>query len=154
LWLRLIEHHEAENLPLVLVYYRVHPGQISQRKIRVQRTAADRARYSALDRLARVGKARQAPVGFKCSLVQRMQGNRPTIGSDYLWWINLYCRMGRPDLASRLLLPSLLSAPLSTKVYKAGIQVVMSTRRARSVIKILRWYRQKAFLLVRGRRDR
>ena len=62
LWLRVTEHAEMENLPEVLAYYRLHPGQISQRHACRQSAKAKLAQVAALRR--RRGQADPIPFEF------------------------------------------------------------------------------------------
>ena len=66
LWLRLLDGHDADNLPLPLVRYRMHGGSISFRRRRQQSLAAFAARHCAAER--RAGRpdpleGRRHPVG-------------------------------------------------------------------------------------------
>jgi glycosyltransferase involved in cell wall biosynthesis len=66
LWLRLLDGHDADNLPLPLVRYRMHGGSLSFRRRRQQSLAAFAARHCAAERQA--GRpdplaGRSAPVG-------------------------------------------------------------------------------------------
>jgi glycosyltransferase involved in cell wall biosynthesis len=52
LWLRLLDGHSVDNLPMPLVRYRIHGGSISFRHRRQQSLAAFAARHSAAERRA------------------------------------------------------------------------------------------------------
>ncbi|MEY3530392.1 MAG: hypothetical protein RLZ70_1460 [Verrucomicrobiota bacterium] len=52
LWLRLLDRHSADNLPVPLVRYRMHGGSLSFRRRRQQSLAAFAARHSAAERRA------------------------------------------------------------------------------------------------------
>lgn len=47
LWLRMSEHYELANLPEIVLYYRIHPAQISSTRVRQQVISVFGARLSA-----------------------------------------------------------------------------------------------------------
>jgi glycosyltransferase involved in cell wall biosynthesis len=51
LWLVLAQHTQLANLPEILLHYRVHEGQISNRKAQIQRDYAQMARNSLIETL-------------------------------------------------------------------------------------------------------
>ncbi len=151
LWLRIIERHDVANLPAVLVRYRVHPDQVSQRKLVLQRAAADRSRFAAL---ARCRRADRVPAGVTAAhtyLWQRLRAENPSIGADYLGWMDTYRAMGRDDLADRLIAPAIAAAPLCGRLYRELGRPIIHAPRARAVMKALRWYRSKTWSLFRRR---
>ena len=117
LWLRIIEHYDVANLAEILVQYRIHPKQISQRKLSLQRIAADQARLSALVRCRLKGRVPSYITTAQTNIWQRLCGKNPSVGADYLDWINIYRAMGRDDLAQQLVPLAIVSAPFSKQLY-------------------------------------
>jgi glycosyltransferase involved in cell wall biosynthesis len=74
LWLRLAERADMANLPDVLVYYRLHWGQVTQRFTKRQANAAHFARLIADGRSR--GKPDPLDAGFNIEEAQRLVGVR------------------------------------------------------------------------------
>ncbi|MBL4780847.1 MAG: glycosyltransferase [Porticoccaceae bacterium] len=146
LWLRIIQKHRAANLPQNLIQYRVHPSQISQKKIKRQRFFADKARFGAM-RLYQGKQHGFIPAIAKNSLLDRLIGKDLSVGSDYLEWITIYRKMGRDDLAMELLLPTFIAAPLSTQLYQ---QIIITFKKSK-LINSMRWYKQKLISFIHKR---
>lgn len=51
LWVNIARHSKLANIAEVLLYYRVHPAQVSIEKLNVQMAAADKVRIAQLDAL-------------------------------------------------------------------------------------------------------
>lgn len=113
LWLRLSERHRVANLPEILVDWRVHDEQVSQKTIRAQRRTADRLRQQAFGRRRAAGVLPAHARSPLPSLGDRLRGGWRTLGGDYAVWIDLYRRMGREDLARRLAWPGFAASPFS-----------------------------------------
>lgn len=148
LWLRIIEHHEVANIPEALVRYRIHPGQASQRKLRLQRAAADRCRIEAFARCQRTGRAPARTSVARPGFWQGLRGRPQTVGSDFLDWIGTYRAMGRHDLANALIWPALASAPLSLRLYRELGCALFGPSRIQSAERVFRWYRHRIWSLL------
>mgnify|MGYP000500499379 CR=1 FL=1 len=149
LWLRIIEHHQVANLPDNLILYRIHPNQVSQRKLRLQRVAADHSRFSALTRCKEAGRITSEITAEISTFWQKIQGKKPSVGADYCNWIYTYHAMGRKDLAYNLVVPAIISAPLCGKLYKELFRPINDTVFIRGITKQFRWYRSKVELLIK-----
>src|SRR5262249_49706014 len=117
LWLRLCERHQVANLAESLVGYRVHPGQVSQRCLRAQRASADSARNPAVRRRKALGLL---PPAFRTPRLGpwgHLRGAAGSVGDDYLYWAEVYLRMGAPARASRMAMAALCFSPLATRAY-------------------------------------
>ncbi|MBL4658797.1 MAG: glycosyltransferase [Alcanivoracaceae bacterium] len=151
LWLRIIQNHQVANLSAILIQYRIHPDQVSQRKMRQQRTSADRSRMQAFD----VFKSAQGHHLNKIDIYntpwRRLTGAEPSLGSDHLRWIHRYRMMGRNDLANALIIPGIFSAPLCSSLYREIFQPIRTTPAYRSLSRRIRWYRKKLYMLISGK---
>jgi glycosyltransferase involved in cell wall biosynthesis len=150
LWLRVIERHGVANLPEPLVRYRVHPGQLSQRKLRLQRAIADRCRFEALARCRRTGRV---PVGVSAerpTFWDRLRGRALTVGGDHLVWMDTYRAMGRHDLADALIWPALASAPFSRRLHRALAGVLFRAPLVRKLRHAFDCCRRRALSVLRG----
>jgi glycosyltransferase involved in cell wall biosynthesis len=121
LWLRLSEHHALANLPEHLVRYRVHRGQVSFRKIGLQRRVANVMRYEAALRRHRAGRiadpAPYAPPG----LVARLRGRKGSTGAALAFWAQTYRGMGRRSDALAIAALACVHSPFGGDGY-AGVR--------------------------------
>jgi glycosyltransferase involved in cell wall biosynthesis len=149
LWLRIIQKHKVANLPDTLIRYRVHPGQVSQRQLRQQRTSADHARLESYSYFKKNNIS--VPINSKIpsTVWHRLKGKSPSLGSDYLGWICRYREMGRNDLAKTLIIPGILSAPLCLKLYRQLLHPLLNCQYLQALLKRLRWYKKKLFAFFR-----
>lgn len=117
LWLRLAEDYRVANLPERLVQYRVHGAQVSQRKIRHMREAADFVRMQAWQRLAQLGKTNGINPPIIASRWQRLRGQYNSLGSDHFSWAALYRATDRRAACAATVVRGLCVAPLSTQLW-------------------------------------
>lgn len=113
LWARLLLSHEAANIPEMLLDYRVHPGQVSQRKMKLQRQTADRVRLAARASFAAAGRTGALLPLTLPGRMDRLRGRPGTLGGDHVHWAGLARRMGRNATAARTALAGLRVAPFS-----------------------------------------
>jgi len=150
LWLRVIQHNSVANLPDYLLKYRIHPNQISQKKLKRQRALADRARYKIYGDMER-NQLNLPPIN-KNSFFQTQKGYKPSLGNDHLRWIYRYRSMKRDDLANELIIPGILSAPLCRPLYQQLFYSLKSHKHYRSLSNSLRWYKNKIKKIISGSR--
>lgn len=117
LWLRLAEDYRVANLPERLVQYRVHGAQVSQRKIRLMREAADFVRMQAWQRLVQLGKTNDINPPTFANRWQRLRGQANTLGSDHFSWAALYRATDRRTECAATVIRGLCVAPLSKKLW-------------------------------------
>jgi hypothetical protein len=151
LWLRIIEHYDVANLGEILVQYRIHPNQVSQRKLRLQRTVADSTRFSALKRCKLKGRVPSWITAANSTSWQRLCGKTPSVGADYCAWIDTYRAMGRNDLVQQLVPLAIATAPLCKKPYLELCHPITHSIFVYTLVKRLLWYRKKAWLLISRR---
>lgn len=151
LWLRIIEHYKVANLPAILVRYRIHPNQVSQRKLGLQRAAADRARFDALARCRLNGRVPSCITAAHSSFWQRLCGKNPSIGADYYSWINIYRAMGRDDVAQKLVPLAIAVAPLCRQLYFELCRPITHSYFVRVLFNRVLWYCKKVWLLISRR---
>lgn len=148
LWLRIIKKYQVSNLKDSLIQYRIHPSQVSQKKIKQQRKSADTARFKAFEVFQQCHHD-FTPSIVKNSHLDQLTGKDLSIGGDYMEWIETYRKMGRDDLANELLLPALLSAPLSSRLYQ---QVFIAFKKSR-FINTIKWYKNKITSSIKKQRQ-
>ena len=148
LWLRLIQHYQAANLPVPLIQYRIHSSQISQKKLKLQRAAADKARFYALKQFEQDGHHIETTVVYN-TLFDRLLGKGLSVGDDYLGWIHTYRKMGREDLSRQLVFPAITSAPLCWRLYRELFRPITNSQ----ILNRLRWYRKRIKLLIWNKRS-
>jgi glycosyltransferase involved in cell wall biosynthesis len=151
LWLRIIEHYKVANLSAILVRYRIHPNQVSQRKLGLQRAAADRARFAALERCKLNGRVSPCITATRPSFWQRLCGKNPSVGADYYSWINIYHAMGRDDIAQKLVPLAIAAAPLCKQLYLELCRPITHSHFVRVLFNRLHWYCKKVWLLISRR---
>lgn len=152
LWLRIAEIYEVDNLPEPLVHYRIHPGQVSQRELRTQRTAADACRAAAWRRRIKSGDLLPETPSPIPGRLARLCGKNNTEGGDFLSWMHLYRAMGREDMASQLLYPLLLAAPFNRQAHRELWRKVVGHVLTANQLRALRWYKHR-FLDLLGRKS-
>lgn len=121
LWLLLAENFHLENLPERLVQYRIHGAQVSQKKIRLMRIAADQARMQAWLRLVDLGKTTGVRPPVVASFWQRLRGSHNTLGEDLLGWAERYRAANRRLAYITTTYKGLLFAPLSARLWKIAL---------------------------------
>lgn len=129
LWLKFIERSKVVNLAEKLVRYRIHPDQISQKKLKLQRLSANRVRSTAFTRCQQARRLRDGTTLIMPTFLQRLRGVPPSIGSDYRSWINIYKSMGH-NYYVKLLMQELLVAPFSGDAWL-------------EILNIIRWYKYR-----------
>lgn len=154
LFLRLSAHHDLANIPEPLVQYRVHPDQVSLRKLASQRRFADRARIGAYEHQRGLKLILPNTSVPRTNTWDRLRGKPNTVGNDYINWIDTYRSFSRADLTRPLILRSLLIAPLSARAWRETRRLVGMTIIPASLRNTLRWYRRRAITLLRGSQDK
>ena len=113
LWLEMVYNYIVENIPESLMFYRVHPGQISQKKIAAQRRMVDVIRHKVWAKVSE----RCLELGIdpirRQGLWGRMLGRESTLGCDYRFLVRNYADMGEHLLALRTAISGLSCAPLA-----------------------------------------
>lgn len=150
LWLRMCEHHQVANLPNVLIQYRIHPGQISQQKLKMQRLSANKARFSAFKYYSTSGKIQNDIKKVEPSALQKLKAYPPSVGADYLNWIHIYHLMGRQDLVNSLILPAFKCAPLSKRIYFEIATAIKKNRLIKHTKNLIHWYKKRILNILRG----
>lgn len=149
MWLRIAENHEVDNLPEPLIFYRIHPGQISQRQLRMQRASADTIRAAAWRRRINSGDLSPDTPSPIPGLFSRLRGEGNTEGGDYLGWLKLYRAMGAENMASQLVYPLLRAAPFNRQAYRELWRKILNYVFTGNQLRALRWYK-KRFLDLLG----
>lgn len=149
LWLRLILCYKAENIPKVLVQYRIHAGQVSQTQLVAQRKTADRVRERALKNYEEKNGKLPFDINIRKNLWQRLRGQTPSIGSDYLSWISRYRAMGAHQTANGLAFSAVFAAPFSGTAYKQVFFPIFNSKKYKSIKQRLRWYSHKLHSLLK-----
>jgi len=118
LWLRIAANYKVGNLRDVLVQYRVHGAQVSQRKIRYMREMTKRVQYSSWTELASARGFQDSPAPCAPNLWSRLRARPGTLGGDYLEWARLYRRMGNNRAAIQTAINGLMNAPLGIELFR------------------------------------
>lgn len=126
LWLRVSELFGIDNLPRVLLNYRVHEGQITSRKLGKQWVFSHRARQSAL---------RRRGISERAAWLKRLFGCPGSLGYDFCNWAGICTRIGNVSEARRLKIFSILYSPLSAEAWDTIVP--------RAVTRRLAWYRKR-----------
>ncbi len=118
LWIRLSERYPLASLAEPLVGYRVHRAQVSIRKLRLQRTIADRCRREAAERRRASGLPTYGYEAHRPTRRAQLAAADGTLGADLLYWCGLYEAMGRHDIALRTALRGVWVSPLSRELWR------------------------------------
>jgi hypothetical protein len=118
MWLRIVLRYEVANLPEDLVQYRIHPDQISQKKLRKQRAAARKLQSSARDEYVSQGLVDSRTLPPEPSAWNELTADPGTLGNDYKQWSKRYWRLGAVRKASRIALSGLTVSPLSMELWR------------------------------------
>jgi len=148
LWLHISENYEVDNISEPLIRYRIHPDQISQRKLVTQRKVADACRIASWRSRIKSGKLSPKTISPIPRWFAKLKGENNTKGGDYLGWIQLYQMMGRDDIASTLLYPLLLAAPLNQYAQQALFQKILGSERIANVLRVLIWYKLRVIQIL------
>jgi hypothetical protein len=124
LWLRFALNHVVENLGERLIQYRVHSGQVSQRKIAEQRKTVQAVQRDFWGEYQEAGLVPNDTAPPVSSRWDELSGKPGTLGADYLHWARLYRKMGNRRAAIKTALSGLRSSPLSL----ALLEVCLPTR--------------------------
>lgn len=147
LLLRLAEQHPLANIPEPLVAYRVHANQVSLKKLAAQRRLANTARRLAVESRLRKGIAVDAAALSMPRLWHKLRGCEGTVGSDYLYWADLYKNMGNMRQAGKVYALSLIHSPLSGRAWKQLITCFLATLLSKDQIRTIRWYKHRLMSL-------
>lgn len=159
LWLRFVEQYHVANLGEYLLDYRVHPGQVSQRRVVEQFRATTLLQREAGLRFLALGLI-DSPTEFASPSGWRiLRGFNGTVGAVYAGWAELYRAMGDRKLAVSTALSGLRSAPLSLRLYAVvfapilampAVRWVLDARAFQSFVKRVSWYEARISNLLFG----
>jgi hypothetical protein len=122
LWLRVIEHYEVANLPEPLVYYRIHPGQVSVQKLRQEvmcwvaaRAAAQIRANGGVDPLWQTDEITREVLAL---LGVTEAAFAQVLATAYCDWMNAMLQASNDEAALRLI-EELLALSRSTRLDRA-----------------------------------
>jgi glycosyltransferase involved in cell wall biosynthesis len=118
LWLRVAARHETANLPEVLLSYRVHAGQVSQRKMRAQRRMAEALQAAARAEFAALGVLPAHAQPRAPGWLDKLRGRRGTLGADYLHWARRNWALGQGQKGAAAAWQGLMTAPLCAELWR------------------------------------
>lgn len=113
LWLKIASRYPVANLPERLMQYRVHPGQVSQRKLVAQRKTVQRLQRAALEDYVRSGLVHSDFKLPDAGIWAALRAKPGSVGADYLFWARTYRAMGRRRNAVKTAMRGLANSPLS-----------------------------------------
>jgi len=151
LLLRLTGHFKLANLDEPLVRYRIHPDQVSIRKLAAQRRLADKARerqyeFQLSNGVLPDGVTRPIPTFW-----DKLRGEPSTVGRDYLEWSKRYYSLDNPTVAFKLAIRALMYSPLSGETYRQLKRILRSScPLARKAENRLAWYARRTGQIVRA----
>ena len=128
LWLTLLLRHDGANLPEFLICYRVHPGQVSQTKLAVQRATAMRLQRAARPVYAKAQRLPSVDQPDEPGQWAQLRGAPGTLGADCKHWSLRYWKLGASRRASAMALRGLLHAPFCLDLYRLITPPQMSPR--------------------------
>ena len=118
LWLRVVARYETGNLPEVLLQYRVHAGQLSQRKAVAQRRMATALQAAARTEFAAMGVLPSSAQPPAAGWLDKLRGRRGTLGADYLHWARRNWALGEWQAGAGAALSGLTVAPLCGELWR------------------------------------
>jgi hypothetical protein len=113
LWLRFALQYEVENLAERLVLYRMHSGQVSQRKMAEQRRTVQLLQQEAWIAYKKAGLVTGDMEALSKGRWAQLRARPGTLGADYLAWAWRYRKMGNRKGTIKTALTGLSIAPLS-----------------------------------------
>ena len=125
LWLKLVLHHRCANVPEVLMLYRVHGGQVSQKKLAAQWAQTRRLRRLARDKFVRAGVPVPAQSFNELTLWDRLCGRPGTLGASYASWAHCYRQLGQRRQACLTALAGIRIAPLCARLWGVMVPFVL-----------------------------
>lgn len=128
LWLKVVARHQTGNLPEPLLRYRVHDGQVSQRKLRAQRQMAETLQSAARVEFAELGVLPASAQPPAPSRLDKLRGRRGTLGADYLQWSHRNWALGNPRAGAAAAWSGLAVAPLCTDLWRLLTPPAVSPR--------------------------
>ncbi|MGH8676597.1 MAG: hypothetical protein ACREVG_20090, partial [Burkholderiales bacterium] len=140
LWLRLSERFLLANLAEMLGSYRVHAGQLSHTKRKLQRALANQCRYEAALRRHRRGRLKDPELFAPPGLVARLRGRENTLGADGIRWARIYRRMRQTDHSLYHALIACAESPLSAEAYGAAGLALFDLVVPSALRRRLSWY--------------
>ena len=135
LWLRVAARYRVRNLPEPLLQYRIHPGQVSQRKLAAQRAMAQRLQDAARTEFDELGVLPRAMQPHRPTAWSRLRAAPGTLGHDYLALARRNRLLGSTKLARDAAFAGLSAAPLSLDLWREWVPAQANPRRW------LRWLR-------------
>lgn len=120
LWLRLSDNHLIANLPVKLLKYRVHSGQVSITNLAVQYKLIQEFRHATLIRREIAGEqiSKSTRNIIYPSLLHRLSAYPCTLGADYITWSKQYFLLNKPPIAFAFALSAIKHSPLSFDAWK------------------------------------
>jgi hypothetical protein len=128
LWLQVVARHKTANLAEPLLRYRIHAGQVSQRKLSDQRAMARRLQDAArleFDRLGVLLTPQQPPRSGRWS---DLKGRPGTLGYDYLALARRNRLLGDARAGRRCAVQGVRAAPLCLDLWRECIPPKASPR--------------------------
>ncbi|MBK1617418.1 hypothetical protein CKO42_02890 [Lamprobacter modestohalophilus] len=149
LWLRLSHSYDLANLSEFLIQYRVHSGQASTKKLRVQtKTALCYRKIAAKERI-KIGETLNRRMIHGPNWLERRLAAPGTLGQYYLYTGLTYERMGNKNFAFQILLSGLIESPFATKIWMLLLDKTILSRLRLEKRKALSWYAHRIASLFR-----
>jgi glycosyltransferase involved in cell wall biosynthesis len=118
LWLKLVLKHRCANLPEVLLLYRLHGGQVSQKRLFAQWEQSWRLRRLARIEFARAGLVTPREELPWPGLWERLRGQTGTLGANYAALAWCYRHLGQRRRAIAIAATGLRVAPLCGRLWR------------------------------------
>ncbi|SHG20450.1 Glycosyltransferase, GT2 family [Desulfacinum infernum DSM 9756] len=118
LWLRLLQCGIGLNVEEFLTYYRIHPLQLSAKKLRLQHRSAKLCRL-AMAKHYRIEETKLCYNLILPNMWANLIGARNTLGNEYFDWYYILTKAGEKKAANKMLCRSLMCSILSRKALKA-----------------------------------
>lgn len=128
LFLRLAADHRLANLTVPLVRYRVHGGQVSQKKMAAQRRLADGARSKAFYAQMARGAIDPAVQPPDVGLLSGLLGRSGTLAADRLDWARINLMLGNRAASAGLVARAIARAPLCVRAWRELISLAVPSR--------------------------
>lgn len=128
LWLKVVTRFKTDNLAEPLLKYRIHPGQVSQRKLVAQRAMAQRLQTQAREEFDRLGVLARFDQPPEEGAWGRLKGWPGTLGHDYLQQARRNRALGHARAARRSAFSGLRWAPLCLDLWRESVPAQASPR--------------------------
>lgn len=138
LWLSISERHDIANLPEYLLMYRVHPNQVSLRKLKAQWRASTSIRNAARSRMGQMKRGE-----FFRRIVNELRAGPGSLGRSYLDWSGIYAVMGEQQTSDSLSARGLLYSPLAPEMTLRRFCGIPAGLASAEQMRALRWYKHR-----------